>query len=121
MSIFHSQYLTSKLCDSSIRKFGIDLSRALPEDSKPILLPEKFAIARRPNKIADELLTNGHTNGNIPHINGTSSKRKREVDEPEIDQVQLLKRGKVRELASKEDDLVVLDDPTNGAIVIDDD
>jgi len=82
-------------------------------------MPARVEIARKP-KVHDETPIHGGTNG-ASATNGTSTKRKRSVDEAEIEQLEIKKRGKVREASSKDDNLVVLDDAGDGAIVIDDD
>ena len=94
--------------------------RTLPEDSKPILMPESLKIGRKP-RVTGELLPNGFTDAKTAHTNGTGTKRKRDADEAGLDEDLISKRGKVHELPPKKDDPVVLNDTGNGAIVIDDD
>jgi ubiquitin-like 1-activating enzyme E1 B len=92
--------------------------QTLPEDSKPIHLPNKLNIARKP-KPAPISKTNGHD----ATANGTT-KRKRDADEAEIEEESARKRGKAAEQfakAAQNGDTIVLDDAVDGAIVIDDD
>jgi len=88
---------------------------ALPEDSKPIHLPEKLNIARKPKQTPAP-----ETNGHGAATNGTG-KRKRDTNEAGLEDELIRKRGKVAEEATQNGDTVVLDDTTGGAIVIDDD
>lgn len=79
-----------------------------------------LTIARKP-KMNSEALPNGAVNG-AASTNGSGTKRKRSADEASINQLeQISKRGKVKETSSNGDDLVVLDDAGDGAIVLDDD
>ena len=68
-------------------------------------------------------MPNGETNGATAPTNGASSKRKRSIGEAGFDESLNLvkKRGKVYEPPGKSDDLVVVEDTGNGAILIDDD
>ncbi|MCJ1303094.1 E1 ubiquitin-activating protein uba2 [Hypocenomyce scalaris] len=94
--------------------------QTLPEDSKPVMIPDDLEIARKP-KVNSEAVPNGSVNG-VASINGTGTKRKRSADESSIDQQeQIKKRGKVKEAPANDDDLVVLDYAGDGAIVLDDD
>ncbi|KAF2804850.1 putative ubiquitin-like activating enzyme [Mytilinidion resinicola] len=91
----------------------------LPKDSKPIHLPEKLSIARKPKQTPAPSETN--VNGAV--TNG-AVKRKRDADEAELEDELIRKRGKVAEESSKaiqNGDAIVLDDSADGAIVIDDD
>ena len=82
-------------------------------DSKPILVPQKFEVGRRPKAPSAPPL-----NG-APTQNGVVGKRKRDADEANLeDQHEVKKRNKVQP-ATTHDDLIVLDDSGNGAIVID--
>lgn len=91
--------------------------RALAGDSKPVSLSQKLEIPRKP-------VTN-HANGlpvgnELAAINGaTSVKRKRSADEIDDTQRQDLKRGKISK-ASTDEDIIYLDDPGNGTILIQD-
>lgn len=61
---------------------------------------------------------NGQVNG-APLQNGIVGKRKRDADDAELEeQHETKRRGKVRP-ATPDDDLVVLDKASNGAIYID--
>ena len=85
------------------------------------MIADDLTIARKP-KVNSEALANGAVNGVASTNNGIGSKRKRSADEASIDpQEQVSKRGKVKEASSNGDDLVVLDDAGDGAIVVDDD
>lgn len=75
------------------------------------MLSQKLEIPRKPS--TDQI------NG-ISTVNGTSTKRKRSLEEPDTNQDQGLKRGKVSESADDEE-IIFLDDSGNGAIVIEDD
>lgn len=94
--------------------------RTLPKDSKPIKLPQTIDIARRP-KATSAPVPNGEPNATVA-INGTGAKRKRSrsPEENSTQEQQSTKRGKLQK-ASDADDLIVLDDSSNGAIVIEDD
>lgn len=98
------------------------LEKTLPGDSKAVQLPKKLDIARKP-KDAPAPATNGDTNGH-----GTTepvgTKRKRSLEEPDNGVPQDHKRGKIqmpsKAIGFQDDDLVIADDSTDGAIVIDD-
>lgn len=87
------------------------------------MIVEKLEIPRKPNN--DKALSqtsNRQPNGSIV-TNGTHMKRKRSLDEPDNDETNSGKRGKLL-VAFKDDDtdpVVVLEDSGNGAIVIEDD
>lgn len=97
------------------------------EDAKPIRLPEEFKIATKPKKPVPE--TNGHAtvNGTVPTTNGLTNgtmngATKRKADDAGLEDEIVRKKGKVMEEPQKNgDDIVVLDDANDGAIVIDDD
>ncbi|KAI4123719.1 MAG: hypothetical protein LQ347_006047 [Umbilicaria vellea] len=94
--------------------------QTLPEDSKPVMIADGLTIARRP-KMISEAHPNGAAKG-AASANGISTKRKRSADDASIDQQeQVSKRGKVKEASANGDDLVILDDASDGAIVLDDD
>jgi ubiquitin-like 1-activating enzyme E1 B len=93
--------------------------QSLPEDSKPIYLAEKLDIARKP-KPTPPTETNGHA---VVVTNGINGKRKRGATEADLEDDLVRKRGKVAEqssVAAQNGDIIVLDDSTNGAILIDD-
>ena len=97
------------------------------DDTNAIVLPEELKIAKRPK--ASPQPTNGvsGTNGNASEPNGLANgtangATKRKATDADIDEDIIRKRGKVmEEPEKKDDDLVVLDDSNEGAIVIDDD
>ena len=94
--------------------------KSLPEDSKPIHLAEKLDIARKP-KPTPLTETNGQA---VVVTNGVNGKRKRGATEADLEDDLVRKRGKVAEqssVAAQNGDIIVLDDSTNGAILIDDD
>lgn len=119
-------------------KQALILLRTLPPDSDPVVLPQKLEIPTKPkiNKESqpngDANQTNSDANGPAVSANGTSSKRKRSPEDSAYDQGQILKRKREEERdeaqqpnlkrgkVANPDDLVVLDDSHNGAIVIDD-
>lgn len=80
-------------------------------------MPQNFKVGRKPKSISAPS-TNGQVNG-APLANGIVGKRKRDADEAELEeQHESKKRGKVKPSTLK-DELIVLDDASNGAIVID--
>ena len=102
----------------------------LPQDTKPVHLPGKLDIARRP-KAAPSPLTNGDTNGHTS-TNGVGIKRKRDIEDSEEVVQQEPKRGKAMqaEIIQNDDaaitdgsnDVIIADDGNgDGAIIIDDD
>ncbi|KAI4257889.1 MAG: hypothetical protein L6R42_005413 [Xanthoria sp. 1 TBL-2021] len=93
--------------------------KSLPEDSKPVALPQQLEIPRK--RIVDTTKAREHTNGNVAPPTAPA-KRKRagsSLEEPGIEGQKVAKRGKVQE-TDQEDDLVLVDGPSQGAIVIDD-
>ena len=100
--------------------------QSLPEDAKPVQLPSKLEIARKPSLEPIAPITNGNTNGHAG-TNGIGTKRKRdaeEMDEPAVPQE--AKRSKMQKNMKAEayqgDDVTIADDGNDdGAIVIDDD
>jgi len=94
--------------------------QALPDDSKPILLPDKVDVARKPKRVS-EPPTNGLANGTTDG-DSVSGKRKRDAEDAGLEDEQVKKRGKVVEPTKSQDkDLILVDDFGDGAIVIDDD
>ena len=88
----------------------VTLCRDLSTDSKPIVLLQKLDIPRRPSQTGD-----------ISPTNGTGHKRKRSMsDPPKTDAEMASKRGKQMNAVETNGSLVVVDDNTNGEIVIDD-
>jgi ubiquitin-like 1-activating enzyme E1 B len=92
--------------------------KPLEKDMKPIHLAEKLKIATKPKESPSaEISGNGH-NHPTSHEQ-TNGKRKRDADEGELEAEVAKKRGKT--VPKPDDDIVVLDDVDDGAIVIDDD
>lgn len=98
------------------------LEKTLSEDTKAVHLPKKLDIARKP-KDAPAPITNGGTNGHVT-ASSVGTKRKRSLEDPVDGLQQDNKRGKVQmpsnAIGFQDDDLVIADDSTDGAIVIDD-
>ncbi|CAO2650704.1 Nn.00g019960.m01.CDS01 [Neocucurbitaria sp. VM-36] len=96
-------------------------------DGKPISLPEELKIAKKPKTPAPEI--NGHAivNRTSPTANGltngtTNGATKRKADDADLEDEIVRKRGKVMEEPTNNgDDVVIVDDANDGAIVIDDD
>lgn len=93
---------------------------------KPIHLAEKLEIPRKPKTAAPQTVNGSHdvavTNGVSGSLgDGVTGKRKRDATDAGLEDEQIRKRGKVAEEPPKDDDVVVLEDSTNGAIFIDDD
>lgn len=90
--------------------------KPLEKDMKPIHLSEKLKIATR-SKVEAPAEANGHIH---PVANGViNGKRKRGADDDELEANVASKRGKVAAIA--DDDIVMVEDADDGAIVIDDD
>ncbi|KAL8947860.1 MAG: hypothetical protein Q9222_005898 [Ikaeria aurantiellina] len=94
------------------------LEKILPEDSKSVSLAQKFEILRKPTLDAEKVRE--HVNGTIASPTAPG-KRKRgaSVDEPSIEGQQSKKRGMIQTTAEK-DDVILVDGPANGAIIIED-
>ncbi|OJD37633.1 uncharacterized protein BKCO1_6000164 [Diplodia corticola] len=97
--------------------------QTLPEDAKPIRLPEKLEIPHKP-KVAHEHPAELNGNGAVA-TNGVDSQRKRTADTAGLeDDEQLHKRGRVAELTAAVEkpgcsgEVIVIDD--NAPITIDD-
>lgn len=88
--------------------------KPLDKDAKPIQLPEKPKIGTKPKEAPP-----AETDGEHPVTNGHGhGKRKRDAADAEaLDAEVAKKRGKVA--AAPDDDIVVLDDADEGAIVLD--
>lgn len=108
--------------------FSVIEQEAAAEDAKPITLPDDVNIALKPKALVPE--TNGHatTNGTVPAAtngltNGaTNGATKRKADDAGLEDEITRKKGKVmEEMNGVKDDIVVLDDANEGAIIIDDD
>ena len=94
------------------------MDRTLPEDSKPVLVPHKITIARKAKPFTTQISHEKPTSA--APLNGTGSKRKRSLEEVEDGHDRNMKRGKnLTNLTN--DEVVVVDDSSNGAIVIEDD
>ncbi|KAK7707240.1 E1 ubiquitin-activating protein uba2 [Botryosphaeria dothidea] len=98
--------------------------QTLPEDAKPIHLPEKLEIPHKP-KVAHEQTTetNGHDIAAANGVDDQRSHRKRTAESAGLEDEQLRKRGKVAEESiptqpNDPNDIIVLDD--NAPITIDD-
>ena len=115
-------YLRSKFNPICLHQLEYWLYRTLPEDSKPILILDKPNIIHKLRSTTGQN-TNDDINSGLTIRNGTSSKRKRNVDAAEIDDSldQIAKRGKVYEKSIGDDTTVLVTDEGNGAILIDDD
>jgi len=100
--------------------------KRLPADSLPIKLAETFEIARKAKTLqtateSDKPAAIASANGSATEANG---KRKRNVEEADLEADITNKRGKVMEDGAKpekNDGPVVVDGSDNGAIIIDDD
>ena len=92
-----------------------DVHRSLPESTKPILLPERLKIARKPR-------SNGasQVNGSEITTNGVD-KRKRSREEVDASEDPDTKRRNLRMDKTDREDFVLIEEKGNGAIVIDDD
>ncbi len=92
----------------------------MPEDSKPVVLSQSLDIPRK--RTVDTSQAVEHTNGTTEPL-AAPGKRKRagssSLDEPGIEGQKVAKRGKVQD-TDQEDDLILVDGPSQGAIVIDD-
>ncbi|EKG19357.1 hypothetical protein MPH_03220 [Macrophomina phaseolina MS6] len=96
--------------------------QTLPEDAKPIHLPDKLDIPHKP-RTAQEERTNGHDVAATNGVDDQRSQRKRTAESAGFDDEQLRKRGKVAEESiplqpTVAEDIVVIDD--NAPITIDD-
>ncbi|KAL9034502.1 MAG: hypothetical protein Q9180_005370 [Flavoplaca navasiana] len=93
--------------------------KSLPEDSKPVSLPQQLEIPRK--RTVDITKEQEHTNGNVapPTAPGKRKRASSTLDEPGIEGQKVPKRGKVQD-TEQEDDLVLVEGPNQGAIVIDD-
>jgi ubiquitin-like 1-activating enzyme E1 B len=97
--------------------------QALDKGTTPIHLPGKLKIGMKPKASTPATEINGHA---LPILNGNmngamNGKRKRDVDEAELEHDLVKKKGKVVAKPEAGDDIVVLDGGDDGAIVIDDD
>jgi len=99
-------------------RFRTDCPRSLPADSKPIIIPDMPDIARKPVNIDG---TAAEANGTTQSSNGPLSKRKRSLGDGDVDQAETVKRSKVHAPSTADDEVILVDDRSNGAIIIDDD
>ncbi|KAL8688351.1 MAG: hypothetical protein Q9218_005719 [Villophora microphyllina] len=101
----------------------VDLSlsiseKALPEGSKPVSLPSDFEVPRKPTIDAEKVQEK--VNGAVtPPTAPGKRKRASSTDEPSIEGQIPMKRGKIQE-GPQDNDLILVEDSSNGAIVIDD-
>lgn len=91
--------------------------------SAPVTIPQKFNLSRRPKPPPDAsgIAMNGSlTNGTTGSINGTY-KRKRSIEEkpPQSDQARKRIKDLKAYILKGEEGLVIVDDLTDGPIVID--
>ena len=99
--------------------------RSLPESSKPILVPGNLDIARKPRASGDMLndaarTTNGDATPTTGLLNG-DVRRKRSADEGNLDEDRAIKYPRVPKRKFEDDDLVLVEDSGDGAILIEDD
>ncbi|MCJ1288086.1 E1 ubiquitin-activating protein uba2 [Xylographa opegraphella] len=99
--------------------------QTLPESSKPILVPGKLDIARRPRATGEMVkdgarTTNDTATPTTGPLNG-DMKRKRSPDESNIDEVRTIKYQRVLKRKFEDEDIVLVEDSADGAIVIEDD
>lgn len=99
-------------------RFRTDCLRSLPADSKPIVIPDMPNIARKPISTNE---TAAETNDTTQSSNGPLSKRKRSRGDDDVDQADTVKRSKVHASPTADNEVILVDDRSNGAIVIDDD
>lgn len=92
------------------------LQRSLPDESKPIIIPKRIQLGLRPQAPTSHT-TNGHV---APIPNGTIGKRKRTPEDEGNENTHTPKRGRLA-VPDTSSELVVLDDPGNGVILIDED
>lgn len=92
--------------------------RSLPADSKPVIIPEKPEIARKPRNNNG---TVAETNGTAQPSNGLPSKRKRSIGEVDVDEGDTVKRSRIYAPTTAGDEVILVDDRSKGTIVIDDD
>ncbi|KAI9703839.1 MAG: E1 ubiquitin-activating protein uba2 [Candelina mexicana] len=95
--------------------------QSIPVPSKPIVVPKPLNVARK-SRPTDGTQAEAPLNG-VPQGNGFDKRRKRSLEDVGRDDAEVLKRAKVLEppTNSREDNGVIPDDHTDGAILIDDD
>ena len=104
-----------------ISSIANSICRSIPEPSKPIVIPEPFNVARKPRP-TDAPQAEAPLNG-VPPVNGADKRRKRSLEDVGRDDAEVRKRAKVFEPPPHppDDNVVIPDAHTDGAIVIDDD
>ncbi len=119
------QYSFLTVVDEADEDTRVDLvlsisEKTIPSDPKPIFLTEKIEIVRKikpaPSAPDEDGIAHASTNGAV-------GKRKRDADDAELETDIVAKRGKVLEedpsKPAADDDVVLLNDNTDSAIVID--
>ncbi|KAL8857504.1 MAG: hypothetical protein Q9178_005999 [Gyalolechia marmorata] len=93
--------------------------KLLPDDSKAVALPQQLDIPRK--RTLDTTRPHEHTNGAVspPTAPGKRKRAGSSLEEPGIEGQKDAKRGKVQ-ATDQEDELILVDGPGQGAIVIDD-
>ncbi|KAL8917754.1 MAG: hypothetical protein Q9172_005703 [Xanthocarpia lactea] len=93
--------------------------KSLPDDSKPVVLSQQLDIPHK--RILDTKETHEHTNGGVspPTAPGKRKRAGSSLEEPGIEGQKDSKRGKVQ-ATDQGDELILVDGPGQGAIVIDD-
>ena len=83
------------------------------------MLPGEVEIMRKSRMLSNSLTMNGTKNGVTLPVNNSHNKRKRSLEDQPVE-VHNTKRGKVF-TGVPEDELVLVEDGNDGAIVIEDD
>ena len=97
-------------------------AKSLPEDSQPVVLVTKPDIIRKPKRPLAKI--DGEVNGIAQTTNGvTTAKRKRDAAEADVDTTTPVKKVQAKADASvfNAPGAMVLDEPGEGAIIIEDD
>ncbi|KAF2431057.1 ubiquitin-activating enzyme E1 3 [Tothia fuscella] len=92
---------------------------SLPADGKAIQLSETLNIPRKAKAAPTQESEKAVVYSDAP-TNGVNGKRKRSATDAGIDEVAPSKKGKAVAKPDADDDVIFLDDPVSGAIVIDD-
>jgi ubiquitin-like 1-activating enzyme E1 B len=96
------------------------VEKELPEDAKPISLPEDLKIAVKPKVASPE--ANGHAPSPVTTNGADSSTTKRKADAADLEDELIRKKGKVMEEktnGAQDNAVLVVDDPNEGIIVLD--
>ncbi|KAL8776688.1 MAG: hypothetical protein Q9213_008176 [Squamulea squamosa] len=122
LGVNNDSFLTIIDDDEENPRVNLSLSiweKSLPEHSKPVTLPQQLDIPRK--RTIDTTKAHEHTNGDVapPTVPGKRKRAGSSLDEPGIEGQKVAKRGKVQ-ATDQEDDVVLVDGPSQGAIVIDD-